>query len=132
VQELPHLQQVGSPAFRSSIQAEEKGQPVIDFLRPYSPDFIGWFRDFGQGAANYDANGHYARVMPVFGAFEFQQNSDGSSTLNPVSPAQRLQNLDTGHVRRCPGAASQPRPDGSNPYAPAGFDCNPADVPPGP
>lgn len=132
VSELPRLQQVGSPAFRSSIQAMRQGQPVIDFLRPYAPDLVGWFRDFGQTSANYDANGHYVRVMPVFGVFQFQQNSDGSSSLNPVSPAQRLQSLAHGYLRRCPGAASQPRPDGSNPYAPAGFDCNRNDVLPGP
>jgi phospholipid/cholesterol/gamma-HCH transport system substrate-binding protein len=132
VQELPRLQQIGSPTFRRAIVAMKAGQPVIDFLRPYSPDLVGWFRDFGQGAANYDANGHYARVMPFFGAFQFQQNGDGTSTLNPVPPSQRLNGLDTGHLRRCPGAASQPRPDGSNPFAPAGFDCNPSDVPPGP
>jgi phospholipid/cholesterol/gamma-HCH transport system substrate-binding protein len=132
VQKLPQLQRIGSPTFRRAIEAMRKGQPVIDFLRPYSPDLVGWFRDFGGAAANYDANGHYARVMPLFGAFQFQQNDDGSSALNPVSPAQRLAGLDTGHARRCPGAASQPRPDGSNPFVPDGFDCNPADVPPGP
>jgi phospholipid/cholesterol/gamma-HCH transport system substrate-binding protein len=132
VQQLPLLQRIGSPTFRRAIQAMKQGQPVIDFLRPYSPDLVGWFRDFGQSSANYDANGHYARVMPVFGAFQFRQNGDGSSTLDPVPPSQRLAGLDTGHLRRCPGAASQPRPDGSNPFAPAGFDCNPNDVPPGP
>ena len=42
------LQRIGSPAFSSSITAMRKGQPVIDFLRPYSPDLVGWFRDFGQ------------------------------------------------------------------------------------
>jgi phospholipid/cholesterol/gamma-HCH transport system substrate-binding protein len=132
VRELPQLQRIGSPTFKRAITAMKVGQPVIDFLRPYSPDLVGWFRDFGQSAANYDANGHYARVMPIFGAFQFQQNGDGSSTLNPVPPSQRLAGLDTGHTRRCPGAASQPRPDGSNPFAPAGFDCNPNDVLPGP
>jgi phospholipid/cholesterol/gamma-HCH transport system substrate-binding protein len=70
--------------------------------------------------------------MPLSGAFQFQQNSDGTSSLQPVTPAQRLNGLDAGHLRRCPGAASQPRPDGSNPFAPAGFDCNTSDVPPGP
>jgi phospholipid/cholesterol/gamma-HCH transport system substrate-binding protein len=106
-----------------------KGQPVIDFLRPYSPDLVGWFRDFGQSAANYDANGHYARVMPIFGAFQYQASDD---TLQPVSPAQRLGGLTSGFTRRCPGAASQPRPDGSNPFAPGGFDCDTSDVLPGP
>jgi phospholipid/cholesterol/gamma-HCH transport system substrate-binding protein len=106
-----------------------RGQPVIDFLRPYSPDLVGWFRDFGQSAANYDANGHYARVMPIFGAFRYQASDD---TLQPVPPDQRLAGLQSGFTRRCPGAASQPRPDGSNPFAPGGFDCDPTDVLPGP
>jgi phospholipid/cholesterol/gamma-HCH transport system substrate-binding protein len=131
VQNLPRLQRIGSPAFRSSITAMRRGQPVIDFLRPYSPDLVGWFRDFGQSAANYDANGHYARVMPIFGAFQYLANASGGS-LEPVSPADRLRGLTSGFTRRCPGAASQPRPDGSNPYAPAGFDCDPSDVLPGP
>lgn len=132
VQHLPQLQAIGSPTFKRAILAMRAGQPVIDFLRPYSPDLVGWFRDFGQSAANYDANGHYARVMPIFGAFQFVQHSDGSSSLEPVSPSQRLGGLTSGFTRRCPGAASQPRPDGSNPYAPSGFDCNPNDVLPGP
>jgi phospholipid/cholesterol/gamma-HCH transport system substrate-binding protein len=129
VQHLPQLQRIGSPAFRSSITAMRRGQPVIDFLRPYSPDLVGWFRDFGQSAANYDANGHYARVMPIFGAFQYQASDQ---TLQPVPPSQRLAGLRSGFNRRCPGAASQPRPDGSNPYVPAGFDCDPSDVLPGP
>jgi phospholipid/cholesterol/gamma-HCH transport system substrate-binding protein len=129
VQNLPQLQQVGSKAFASSITAMRKGQPVIDFLRPYSPDLVGWFRDFGQSAANYDANGHYARVLPIFGAFQYQASDD---TLQPVPPSQRLAGLTSGFNRRCPGAASQPRPDGSNPYAPGGFDCDTSDVLPGP
>ena len=72
-----------------------KGQPVIDFLRPYSPDLVGWFRDFGQGAANYDANGHYARVLPIFGAFQFTENPAGG-VLTPIPPSQRLAGLASG------------------------------------
>jgi phospholipid/cholesterol/gamma-HCH transport system substrate-binding protein len=130
-QHLPELQRIGSPAFRNAITAMRKGQPVIDFLRPYSPELVGWFRDFGQSAANYDANGHYARVMPMFGAFQYVANGSGGS-LEPVPPSQRLAGLTSGFTRRCPGAASQPRPDGSNPFAPGGFDCDPSDVLPGP
>ncbi len=129
---LPALQRIASPTFRRAITAMRKGQPVIDFLRPYSPDLVGWFRDFGQSAANYDANGHYARVLPITGIFDFEQGADGSSTLVPVPPSQRLSGLESGYTRRCPGAASQPRPDGSNPFAPAGFDCDREDVLPGP
>jgi phospholipid/cholesterol/gamma-HCH transport system substrate-binding protein len=132
VRQLPALQRIGSPTFRDSIQAMRQGQSVIDFLRPYAPDLVGWFRDFGQTSANYDANGHYVRVMPVFGIFQYHDNGNGTSSLNPVSPSQRLQGIAHGFLQRCPGAASQPRPDGSNPYVPAGFDCNRNDVLPGP
>ena len=131
VQHLPQLQQIASPTFRRAITAMRDGQPVIDFLRPYSPDLVGWFRDFGQSAANYDANGHYARILPIFGVFDFAPGSGGTS-LQPVPPSQRLSGLTSGFTRRCPGAASQPRPDGSNPFAPAGFDCDREDVLPGP
>ncbi|HEX5146357.1 MAG TPA: MlaD family protein, partial [Conexibacter sp.] len=113
VQNLPRLEQIGAPTFRSGIKAMREGQPVIDFLRPYSPDLVGWFRDFGQSAANYDANGHYARVMPMFDIFDYQANGSGG-TLQPVGTAQRGTGLTSGFTRRCPGTASQPRPDGSN------------------
>jgi phospholipid/cholesterol/gamma-HCH transport system substrate-binding protein len=129
---LPRLQQVGSPAFKSSLKAMRAGQPVVDFLRPYAPDFAGWLRSFGASAANYDANGHYVRALPIFGAFQFQQGSDGSQSLQPVSPAQRLEGLRATATRRCPGSASQPRPDGSNPWLAAGGDCAQDEVPPGP
>ena len=132
VRNLPRLQRIASPTFRRAIEAMRAGQPVIDFLRPYSPDLVGWFRDFGQSAANYDANGHYARVMPIFGIFRYLENADGSSSLAPVPPSERLSGLQSGFTRRCPGAASQPRPDGSNPFAPDGFDCDRGDVLPGP
>lgn len=126
---LPALQRIASPTFRSSITAMRRGQPVIDFLRPYSPDLVGWFRDFGQSAANYDANGHYARVLPITGIFDYDA---ATQQLNPVPPSQRLAGIESGYTRRCPGAASQPRPDGSNPFAPTGFDCDREDVLPGP
>lgn len=35
--------------------------PAIDFLRPYTPELVGWLSNWGGAAANYDANGHYLR-----------------------------------------------------------------------
>lgn len=132
VRQLPKLQQVGSPSFKHSVDAMRQGQPVVDFFRPYTPELVGWLRSFGQATANYDANGHYARALPIFGAFQYAQNADGSQVLNPVSPAQRFEGIRGDDRRRCPGAASQARPDGSNPYVAPGGDCDPADTPTGP
>ena len=40
--------------------------PITAFFGPYSPDLAGTLRTFGQAGAYYDADGHYARVSPVF------------------------------------------------------------------
>ena len=46
----PTLARVAKPAFAHTITALQKTTPVLDFIRPYTPDFVGWLRDFGQGA----------------------------------------------------------------------------------
>ena len=88
---------------------------MLEFIRPYAPELTGWLRDFGQGATNYDANGHYARIQPIFNAFQFEDNPAGG-VLTPIPPSQRFDGLETNQLRRCPGAASQPAADGSAPW----------------
>ena len=132
---MPRLQRVASPAFAHGTQALIKSQPVLQFARPYVPELVGWFRDFGQGASNYDANGHYARIQPMFNAFQFNDNPAGG-VLSAIPPADRFQGLQTGVVKRCPGAASQPAADGSAPYTDGSNlgpdDCDPSLALPGP
>jgi phospholipid/cholesterol/gamma-HCH transport system substrate-binding protein len=132
---MPRLQKVATPAFASGTQALQKAQPVLEFIRPYTPDFVGWLRDFGQGAANYDANGHYARIQPMFNAFQLADNPV-NSTLIPIAPSQRLDGLQNGVIARCPGAATQRPPDNSAPYVDNGNlgpdDCDPTLTLPGP
>ena len=130
---MPRMQRAASPALRNSTEALQKSLPVLEFIRPYTPDLVGWFRDFGQGASAYDANGHYARIQPIFNAYSFTDNEAGG-VLTAIPPEQRLDQLDTGNMRRCPGAAIQSAPDGSNPWAagvPAGG-CDPTQIPAGP
>jgi phospholipid/cholesterol/gamma-HCH transport system substrate-binding protein len=130
--ELPRLQRVASPAFRNGREALEDLQPVLEFIRPYTPDLVGWFRDFGQGAASYDANGHYARIQPMFSAFSFVDNPAGGLLL-PRPPQERLDGLESGVIRRCPGAATQQPADDSAPFTDGGeLDCDPSLVLPGP
>jgi phospholipid/cholesterol/gamma-HCH transport system substrate-binding protein len=129
----PRLEQVARPALRNSTQALKDSTPVLRFVRPYTSDLVGWLRDFGEGAANYDANGHFARIQPIFNAYSFADNPTGG-TLTPIAPSQRLAGLQTGFVRRCPGAASQPSTDGSARWRDAlgTLDCDPSLVLPGP
>jgi phospholipid/cholesterol/gamma-HCH transport system substrate-binding protein len=134
LRDIPELQRIASPTFRRTVGTLRQSQPVIEFIRPYAPEFVGWLRDFGQGGANYDANGHYARIQPIYNAFQFTDTPDGGR-LTPIPAALRGAGLTTDNLRRCPGAASQPRPDGSSPWQDDGRledDCDPDQVPPGP
>jgi phospholipid/cholesterol/gamma-HCH transport system substrate-binding protein len=129
---FPHLEQVASPAFRNGTTALKKADPVLRFARPYTPDLVGWLRDFGQGAANYDANGHFARIQPIFNAFQFTDNPAGG-LLTPIPPSQRFDGFETGQIQRCPGAATQAPADNSAPFTDGGtLDCDPTLRLPGP
>jgi phospholipid/cholesterol/gamma-HCH transport system substrate-binding protein len=130
---LPGLERAAKPALSNSIKALQRSQPVLEFYRPYAPDLVGWLRDFGQGASTYDANGHYARIAPTANAFSFNDNAAGG-TLTSIDPGSRLDALQQGFMERCPGAATQVAPDGSNDFAssvPAGS-CKSDQRPPGP
>jgi phospholipid/cholesterol/gamma-HCH transport system substrate-binding protein len=132
---MPQLQRVASPAFEQGRLALQRSQPVLEFLRPYTPDFVGWLRDFGQGASNYDANGHFARIQPIFNAFSFTDNPAGG-VLTPIPPSERMDGVESGVIKRCPGAASQRPADNSAPFLDNGNlgpeDCDPSLMLPGP
>jgi phospholipid/cholesterol/gamma-HCH transport system substrate-binding protein len=130
---LPAVQRAARPALRSTTGALRKLQPVVDFARPYAPELTGWFRDFGLTAANYDANGHFARIQPIFNQFAYEEGPDGPR-LVPIPGNRRFEGYRAGQLRRCPGGATQPLADGSAPWRDVGgaLDCDPTQVPPGP
>ncbi|MDX6648867.1 MAG: phospholipid/cholesterol/gamma-HCH transport system substrate-binding protein [Solirubrobacteraceae bacterium] len=137
LRKAPRLSAVTAPFSRNAITALRKSQPVIEFIRPYAPELVGWFRDFGQSASPYDANGHYARIAPQFNAFQFSDTP--VPALTPQSPANRMDQNGVPNYffpapRRCPGAASQIPADNSAPWrdSTATLDCDPSVVPPGP
>ena len=128
----PLLAERASVAFPRSIKALQKSQPVIEYIRPYTPDFAGWITKFGQGASNYDAHGHFARIQPMFNPFSITSTPLLGDVLTPVQDATRLQGLETTQSFRCPGGSTQPPPDGSAPWIDESADCDPNTVPPGP
>jgi phospholipid/cholesterol/gamma-HCH transport system substrate-binding protein len=131
---FPGLERIAAPSLRHSVTALNRSRKVVAFYRPYTADLVGWLRDFGQGAATYDANGHYARIAPVANAFSFTDNA-GGGLLSVIPADARLDQLDQGNDQRCPGAATQIAADNSNAgteqLLPAGA-CKPGQEPPGP
>ncbi len=130
---LPALGKLADTAFPQAVKTLDKSEPVLSFIRPYAPDLVGFARSFGSAASTYDANGHYARTIPVFDAFSFSDDSDGG-TLTLKDPSQRGKNADLhrGNLKRCPGASLPALSDASAPFVDSGPlanpDCDPSEV----
>jgi phospholipid/cholesterol/gamma-HCH transport system substrate-binding protein len=132
---LPEVQQRAAKAFPHSEEAIADFQPNLDFARAYTPDIFNGFAKLGQVTGYYDANGHYARIS--FSNLNIFNYSGGE--LQPIKPSQQFETLGSGETvkRRCPGGATQPAADGSNPFVEPPFtgsgvtssQCNPADAP---
>lgn len=133
--DLPRVQELTSKAFPHSEAAIRAFQPNLNFLRAYTPDLFNGIGKFGQVAGYYDGNGHYVRAATsVQNLFRYNESN---GELEPIPKAQQYEPFPSPHVhRRCPGGATQPAPDGSNPWvggqSVSSSECNPEDVPPGP
>ena len=121
----PRLARLTAEVFPRAIRTLDRSDPVIEYARGYTPDLTAWITKFGQAAAYYDANGHYARVTPVFSPTLFDRDD---YRLEGVSPADRLAGWERGTRPTCPGGATQPTPDGSAPWPFRG--CDPSSGPP--
>ena len=133
MRDLPPLSKLADKSFPRAQKALRQSTPIFSFIRPYAPDLMGWLRSFGGAFAPYDANGHYARTMPVFDAYNFVDDAEGGRLEpKPLSERGNSPNLKTGQLRRCPGAASPPPADGSAPFVDSGdlanADCDPTQV----
>ena len=130
---LPSLGRLSDKAFPQANKTLDQSAPVLSFIRPYAPDLIGFARSFASAAATYDANGHYARTVPVFDAFHFTDDPNGG-TLTPKDRSEKGKSpyMTSGHLRRCPGSSLPPLGDASAPFLDTGAlakpDCDPTDV----
>jgi len=122
---LPGLARALQTATPVGVTSLRESIPITAFWGPYSPDLTGAARAFGQTGSYYDADGHYARLSPVFPDFALEGN-----TLKPAPAQKVIENLKTGQLRRCPGASTQPAADGSSPFTGSGLlSCDPTEHP---
>ncbi len=128
----PAVLRQASRTFPHAEAGVEAFQPNLNFIRSYTPDLFNAVGKFGQIFGYYDGNGHYARVITsAQNLFKY-----GGGKLEPISKAQQNDFFGTPPTRRpCPGGATQPAADGSNPFVAGGVnasECDPSQVPPGP
>jgi phospholipid/cholesterol/gamma-HCH transport system substrate-binding protein len=135
---LPTAERKAEKSVDPTVKALNDSQPNLALTRAYTPDLLALIAKLGQVTAFYDANGHYARVLPT------GQNlfSNSGGTLTPISPAQQFEQfaaIGLPPYERCPGASTQanpgwPTPE-DHPFLSNGElngECEPNDVPPGP
>jgi phospholipid/cholesterol/gamma-HCH transport system substrate-binding protein len=130
-------------AFPETAASLEASLPQLAFLRPYTPELVGWFDDFSHSGF-WDANGGFARQSIIFNAFTIDAQTGLPQKFIPYSERGEtfaaLADID--NVQRCPGGNERDRGDGSTPFVPAppedpfqpagGLECDPEQVPPGP
>jgi phospholipid/cholesterol/gamma-HCH transport system substrate-binding protein len=112
----------------------QNGLPSLAFFRPYTPELVGWFNDFGTSGIN-DANGGIGRIGTTANTFSFSSPGVPNPLGTPQSPISQLAGLAgaTGNDRRCPGSNERDPGDHSTPFTDNGtLDCNPSQVPVGP
>lgn len=122
---LPPLAREGTPTIRDLVRTLREARPIVSELRPYLPDLVGGLSaGFGGNAGGYyDANGHFTRISLIGGPFSV----NNSGNLVPLPTEEMGTGFQRGLVRRCPGSAIYPAPDGSNQFLDEGqLSCDPA------
>jgi len=66
--ETPAMMDAGAATFPDINRALKGSQPAVNFLRPYTPEIVGWLSNWASQAGNYDSNGHYSRFGILHGA----------------------------------------------------------------
>jgi phospholipid/cholesterol/gamma-HCH transport system substrate-binding protein len=117
---LPATRDVAVPALRSTVETLITLMPIVDGLRPFTPEVVnGVVSGLGSRAAGYfDANGAFARI-------QFNQPPNALSGF--FNSGQGLGGFETGHTFRCPGGSTDSADDKSNPYIEDPDSCNPED-----
>ncbi|MBK5232456.1 MAG: MCE family protein [Thermoleophilia bacterium] len=127
VTSLTPLHEVAEPAVDAAIKSFDASQEDVAQTRAFGPDIFNAFGKLGASAANYDGNGHYARVTPTATGL-YQLNG---VAIQPATSAV-YSGLDfVGGAQRCPGGSTQAIA-GSNPFLDNGNlvgKCDPGQAP---
>jgi phospholipid/cholesterol/gamma-HCH transport system substrate-binding protein len=113
LQELPVVQKRASSTFPHAEAAIAAFQPQLTFARSYTPDLFNALGHLGAAAGAYDGNGNYVRAS-ISASNIFKYNG---GKLTPITRGEQFNGFtSTSTPRRCPGGATQPAADASNPY----------------
>jgi phospholipid/cholesterol/gamma-HCH transport system substrate-binding protein len=110
---LPSVQQKASRTFPHAEAAIAAFQPQLTFARSYTPDLYNALGHLGAAAGAYDGNGNYVRAsIASANIFRYENGKLAPSTRGEVGNGF----TSTSTPNRCPGGATQPAADNSNPF----------------
>ena len=89
---------------------------MLDFIRPYTPDLVGLVPRLRPGRRELRRQRPLRAASSRCSTPSSSRTTPAGGLLTPQDPNDRLAGLQTGVVKRCPGAASQPAADGSAPF----------------
>jgi phospholipid/cholesterol/gamma-HCH transport system substrate-binding protein len=113
LQTIPTVQRLAANAFPHAESAIAAFQPQLNFARSYTPDLFNAIGHLGAAGAAYDGNGNYVRAS-ISGQNLFKYEG---GRLKPITRGEQFNGFtSTSTPRRCPGGATQPAADASNPY----------------
>jgi phospholipid/cholesterol/gamma-HCH transport system substrate-binding protein len=101
-------------AFGEAKCALQNGLPNLAFFRPYTPELVDWFDDFGH-SGYIDAMGGIGRINTSFNTFSISPPAGlGPGALDLAGGPQNPNDfMTTDLYQRCPGALERPLDDPS-------------------
>lgn len=113
LKEIPVVERRASHAFPHAEAAIAAFQPQLNFARSYTPDLFNALGALGAATGAYDGNGNYVRAS-ISGANFFKYEN---GKLEPITRGEQFNGFtSTSTPNRCPGGATQPAADASNPF----------------
>lgn len=74
LQYTPGLVNDANAILPTATSALEQADPMVSYLRPYTPELVGWLSNWNGVFGSRDASGHYARALITASASSFDQN----------------------------------------------------------
>ncbi|HVV90392.1 MAG TPA: MlaD family protein [Solirubrobacterales bacterium] len=113
LREIPAVQQRAAHTFPHAEAAIAAFQPQLNFARSYTPDLFNALGHLGAASGAYDGNGHFVRAsVSALNLFKYDNGK-----LDPITRGEQFNGFtSTSTPRRCPGGATTPAGDNSNPY----------------
>lgn len=96
--QAPALLDLGSGLIPTLDVGLTEALPVVDFLRPYTPELIGWLTNWGGATANYDANGRAIRLAAKAGPGNAFLPIDGNAVTQLVPSLSTNPHRDPGEL----------------------------------